>query len=52
MKLTYAEADTKVRETAHQLTNTHLPFEDRWNLAREHEANLAARDNADDNHRR
>lgn len=43
MSLTYAQADAAVRETAHRFANTHLPIEERWELAREHEANLAAR---------
>lgn len=46
MSLTYFEADARVRETAHRFTNTHLPHEKRWDLAREHEANLAAREAA------
>lgn len=46
MSLTYTEADAKVRETAHRFAHTHLPHEKRWELAREHEANLAARETA------
>ncbi|MEU0393835.1 hypothetical protein ABZ208_13830 [Streptomyces sp. NPDC006208] len=46
MSLTYFEADAAVRATAHRFANTHLPFEKRWELAREHEANLAAREAA------
>ena len=46
MPLTYFQADVKVRETAHRFANTHLPHDERWELAREHEANLAARETA------
>lgn len=46
MSLTYFQADVKVRETAHRFANTHLPHEQRWELARQHEANLAAREAA------
>lgn len=46
MSLTYFQADAKVRDTAHRFANTHLPHEQRWELAREHEANLAARETA------
>jgi hypothetical protein len=33
-------AQAAVKRTAHRLATTHLPFDERWQLAREHETNL------------
>lgn len=35
-----ASAQVAVKATAHRLATTHLPFDERWELAREHEKNL------------